>query len=128
MNKLITDCEDKTDNIVVLCTCGCSDHLLKISRYKDDLDLNDFYVEVVPSSWTIWYRIKSAWKMLWWGPQVEEVIITADQMGTLIETLNDILAEIPDDDTSVKPIPPDSQLNKTSVPVGMKTFIDDVNK
>jgi len=89
MNKLITDYAKETDNIVVI--CKCADHLLQISRWKDNL--NEFYVEVVPSCWPVWGRIKAAWKMLWYGPQVEEVIINTNQMKELVEILNDLVNE-----------------------------------
>ena len=92
MNTLIGKFKEVHDDIIVLCDCGTSDHHLRITKWRDnDLHDDDFYAVIVPCGWSLWLRIKTAWKMIWDGPQAEEVIIPSKQMRELINTLNDIL-------------------------------------
>jgi len=89
MNKLISACGDIHDDIMVICSCGDSDHHLRISRWKDDT--KTFYVSIVPTSFSFWTRIKFAWDMLYTGPHHDTVIMDEDQMKELVETLNNIV-------------------------------------
>ena len=96
MKKLISPKDEMCDDIIVLCVCGCGDHMLRISRFKDTpIEDSDFYASVIPTSWGLWTRFKYAWRMLWDGPQADEVIISHKEMKDFADTLTALVEEHP---------------------------------
>lgn len=91
MNKLISNCSHIHDDIIVICTCGGSDHHLRISRWKDDT--KTFLISIVPVHFDFWTRVKFAWDMLRRGPHHDEVIMDDVQVKELIETLSKVVNE-----------------------------------
>jgi len=89
MNKLISKYSHEHNDIIVVCSCGGSDHHLRISQWKDDA--KTFLVSIVPASFSFWTRVQFAWDMLCRGPHHDEVIIDEDQMKELVETLKELV-------------------------------------
>jgi len=92
MKKLITNADTIGSDVVIsLCDCGCSDHLLRISRDREER--NEYFFSIVPVSKSFFYRIKDAFHLVFHGSHVDEIILERKEVKDLAETLLQLVYE-----------------------------------